>query len=243
MKWKNLILVLVLIAVAIVCQHTFADVFTTTQGVALAMSGFGVPFKAASRAQLRAKSTAPSGASPEAIWHMFYDTQEYVTAVTTRLTFFQVTNVDRTITNMPSAGQLPDPQWLSIYNITCDFLTQNSSNAAGILGELNDIALLMKVGRAIWTLHLSDKAYGPYPLTVLHGTGGPSGNVDAGTLAVGIQQANNMPTPGWNYNGSLIIPPKTNFDIEVQWAAAQATTATPIKIRLGIMGILSRRVL
>lgn len=240
---RNLITVALLIGLALVCQYAFHDVIATAEGVALASFGFGVPFKAATRAQLRAKSTAPSGASPEAIWHMFYDSQDYVTAVTTRLTFFQTTNVDRTITNMPAAGQLPDPQWLSIYNITCDFLTQNSSDAAGILGELNDLALLLKVGRPYWVLNLSDKAYGPYPLTVLHGTGGPVGNIDAGTLAVGIQQANNTLSPGWNYQGSLIIPPKTNFNIEVVWAAAQATTATPIKIRIGIMGILSRRVL
>lgn len=210
------------------------------------MQGFGVPFKAATRAQLRAKSTAPSGASPEAIWHMFYDTQEYVSGTTQRLTFFQVTNVARDITNMPSAGQLPDPQWLSIYNVTCDFLTSLLSPPADQTGEYNDVNLLLKAGRPYWTLTISDKAYGPYPLTVLHGTGGPQGNVSVGTGNAAIatfSAANNTLGGGWNYQGSLIIPPKTNFQIEVVWAAAQTTVQDPIKIRLGLMGILSRRVL
>lgn len=207
---------------------------------------FGTRFNAATRAQLRSKSTPPSGASPEAIWHMFYDTQDYESAVTQRLTFFQVTNVDRTITNMPAAGQLPDPMWLTLYNITLDFLTSVLAPPANKTGEMDDLTLLLKAGRPIWTLHISDKAYGPYPLTVLHGTGGPVGQLSVSTgqaADITFSQANNALTPGWNYQGSLIIPPKTNFDIEVQWAAAQTTTEDPIKIRLGLMGILSRRVL
>jgi len=211
------------------------------------MSGLGVRFKAASRAQLRAKSTAPSGASPEAIWHQFYDTQDFVTAATTRLTFFQVTNVARDLTNMPASGQLPDPQWLSIYNVCCDFLTTNTS-IVGVdqaAGELGDLTLLLKTGRATWTLQVSDKNYGPYSLTALHGTGGPVGFGWSGNTATtgNAQYANNALSPGWNYQGSLMIPPKTNFSIEVVWAATQATTETPIKIRLSLFGILSRRVL
>jgi len=203
---------------------------------------FGTRFKTASRAQLRRMSTPPSGASPEAIWHQFYDTQNYLTGATTNLVFFAAPNADRTLTNLETGGQLSDPQWLSIYDITCDFLTQNTSQAAGVLGELNDLSLLLKVGRPTWTLTISDKNYGPYSLTTLHGTGGPVGAIDAGTLAVGIQYANNTLSPGWNYKGSLIIPPKTSFRISVAWSAAQATTLATVPIRLSLFGILSRRV-
>jgi len=207
----------------------------------------GTRFKAATRAQLRSRSTPPSGASPEAIWHQFYDTQTYTDNSTTRLQFFQTTNVDATITNMPAAGQLPDPQWLSIYNITLDFLnagpTGNSTIA--ITGQLNDLSLLLMVGRPTWTLTISDKRYGPYSLSSLHGTGAPTGNVSAGGGAandVTAQYGHNALNPGWNYNGTLIIPPKTNFTIEVNWAAAQDTTGD-VKLRMSLFGILSRRVL
>jgi len=207
---------------------------------------FGVRFNAATRAQLRNLATPSTGGGPEAIWHQFYDTQTYVDNTTTRLTFFQNTNADNTITNMPAAGQLPDPQWLSIYSITCDFLTQNTSIAATsqVAGEYNDLALLLKVGRPNFVLTISDKRYGPYSLTLLHATGGPVGFQASGnTAATGnAQLANNTFTPGWNYYGSVIIPPKTNFNIECVWAAAQDTTAN-VLIRLSLHGILSRRVL
>jgi hypothetical protein len=203
----------------------------------------GVRFNAATRAQLQRRATPSSGQGPEAIWHQFYDTQNYLTAATTRLQFFGVTNVDRTLSNMPAAGQLPDPQYLSIYQITCDFLTQNTSDAGAVLGQLNDQMLLQLVGRGTFTLTISDKTYGPYSLTCLHGTGGPVGGVDAGTLAVGAQWATNSLSAGWNYNGTIIIPPKVNFGIELVWGAAQATTLATLPIRISVFGILSRRVL
>lgn len=201
----------------------------------------GTRFKAATRAQLRAKSTPPSGASPEAIWHQFYDTQKYVDNSTLRLQFFQVTNVDSTLTNMPAAGQLPDPQWLSIYNITLDFLNAGPTvDAAAVTGQLNDQSLLLMVGRPTWTLTISDKRYGPYSLSALHGTGAPTGAVADGVSVT--QYGHNALNPGWNYNGTLIIPPKTNFSIEVVWAAAQDLTGD-VYMRLSLFGILSRRVL
>ena len=49
--------------------------------------------------------------------------------------------------------------------------------------------------------------------------------------------------PGWNYFGRIIIPEQNNFNIVVNYAAAQATTATPIPVRITMFGVLSRRVL
>lgn len=204
--------------------------------------GFGVRFQGATRGQLAARATPPSGASPEAIWHQWYDTQSYLTGATTTLTFFQTTNADPTLSNMQAAGQFPDPMWFTLYDLTCDFLSQNTAQAANVLGELNDQSLLLKVGRATWTLTISDKNYGPYSLTVLHGTGGPVG-MGWGAVATGGQYSNNCLTPGWSYQGSLIIPPKTSFKIVLNWAAAQGTTLATLPIRLSLFGILSRRTL
>lgn len=211
------------------------------------MPPFGRRFKAATRSQLRRKATPLSGAAPEAIWQQFYDTQSYVGGSTVNLNYFVDTNTDRTLSNMQAAGQFPDPQWFTLYDVTCDFLSQNTSvvGVTDVTGELNDIALLLKVGRGTWTLTISDKRYGPYSLTLLHGTGGPVGNVFPGNTAnTGNQQwANNTLAPGWNYSGSLIIPPKTNFNIEVNWAAAQTIVNDPLPVRISLHGILSRRVL
>lgn len=208
----------------------------------------GTRFKAATRAQMRAASTPPSGASPEAIWHQFYDTQLYTDNSTTRLQFFRETDVDDTITNMPASGQLPDPQWLSIYDVTLDFLNEGptvATESASAAGQLNDQSLLLLVGRPTWTLSISDKRYGPYTLTCLHGTGAPIGDVSVSTgnaADAASQYGHNALNPGWNYNGTLIIPPKTNFSLEVEWAAAQDLTGD-VYLRISMFGILSRRVL
>lgn len=209
--------------------------------------GFGARFNAATRPQLRKRATPPSGNSPEAIWAQFYDTQTYVDAVSVRLQFFQVTSVDPTLSNMKAAGQFPDPQWLSIYDVTADYLSANSSvaGAVGVTGQYNDLALLMMVGRSTWTLSISDKLYGPYSATLLHGTGGPIGMIAANGTAAATEQhqiATNALNPGWNYKGSLIIPPKTNFGVELNWAAAQNLTGN-VLIRVSLHGILSRRTL
>jgi hypothetical protein len=206
---------------------------------------FGQRFKAGSRAQLRARATVPYAGAPEAIWHQAYDTQNFVTAATLNLSFFQVTSVDPTISNMSSAGQFPDPQWLTLYDITLDFLNEPTSVAAapGGAGQLLDIARMLLVGRAIWTLTISDKNYGPYSASLLHGTGGPVGFVATGnTAATGSQQyGSNALNPGWNYQGSLIIPPKTNFAFQMRWAAVQTINLSPTPIRASLHGILSRR--
>lgn len=208
---------------------------------------FGRKFKAASRSRLQQAVTPPSGNSPEAIWHEFYDTQEYVDVATTSLTFFQNTNVDATRSNMESQGQLPEPQYFSIFQITLDILPKSdalfvTTGAVGV-GAINDIGKLLMSGRPTWTLRIASKDYGPYSGTLLHGTGGVSG-YGWGTEAAGtgVQFAQNINTAGWSYEGSLIIPPKQAFNVKMNWAAAQDLTRN-YELRLGLHGILSRRVL
>lgn len=206
--------------------------------------GFGTRFRAAPRALLKRNANPMTADGPEAIWHEFYDTQLYTSAATTRLTYFNGTNVDATLNNMPSAGQLPDPQYFSVYDITLDFLGATAYVATGVspAGLLNDYGLILMVGRPTWTLVLADKRYGPYSLSALHGTGGPKG-VLSGTFAAGTQAdyAHNNDSPGWNYFGSIIIPPKQNFFIELNWGAAVTLTQGNPRLRIGLFGILSRR--
>lgn len=210
--------------------------------------GFGQRFNAATRPQLRARATPSSGSAPEAIWQQFYDTQDFVSATTTELEFFRVTNLDRTLSNMDASGQFPEPQFLTLYDLTCDLQSRPTFATPAAdppLGDFDDHALILKIGRPTWTLTLSDKNYGPYSLTLLHATGGPVGGLSIGGGAAAneqVQWANNAFSPGWNYKGSLIIPPKTNFSITLRWAAVQTVTAT-IPIRISLHGIISRRVL
>lgn len=209
------------------------------------MAGFGTNFIPKSRAQVQAEFTPPSGRSQEAIWHQLYDTQTYTDNSTTRLTFFAATNSDATLSNMEAAGMLPSPQSFAVHNICCDAWTAApvSTAAGGVTGNLDDLALLMLVGRPTWTLNISSKRYGPYSLSTLHGTGGPQG-IGYGTFTAeeSLQFARNDNSPGWNYYGKVGIPEQVAFNVEVVWAAAQQLTAD-WRIRLSLFGVLNRRVL
>ena len=213
------------------------------------MGGFGVPFQAQSRASLKAQATPPSGQSGENIWHDLYDTLTFTSAATTNLTFYGTANVGNiNLTNLDVGGQLPSPQILKVYNICCDVIT--GAGAAGVtksagtvLGGLNDTWLLLLGGLPVWTFTISNKQYGPYPLSTLHGTGGPQGALAVADPAADSQQIgfNNL-TPGWNYYGRIIIPEQTSFKVRVDWNGTLTLTANAI-IRMHLMGVLSRRVL
>jgi len=212
-------------------------------GVSLGMA-FGAPFRAKSRQQIQAAVTPASGKAQESIWHALYDTQNYVSTVTTRLTFFQTLNVDPTISNMEAGGQLASPQSFEIHNICFDLLPAvGVSTSASNVGNANDVALLLQTARPIWTLTISQKAYGPYPLTALHGTGGAQPFFGTAIATPGsLQYGRNDPSPGWNYYGRIIIPEQVGFKVDVVFAAAQTLSATPLPLRMVMFGVLNRRI-
>ena len=199
------------------------------------------------KAALAAISDPTSAGQPECIPWILYDTQDFVTASTTQLTFFQTVQTDQTLGNLPSQAQLPDPQHFVLHYVTCDVLAIPSLSAAGtVVGALNDIDLIMKGGRPVFTITMSDKNYGPFPLRACHALGGVTGGV-AGTFAAttDIQFGNNgIPGGGgFPFMGAIVIPPKVSFKLSVQWSATQAINVSPVKIQIGLAGVLYRRVL
>lgn len=198
------------------------------------------------RAQLAEMSNPSTVGQSEVIPHILYDTQLYTSAVTTTQSFYQTQNNDRTLSNLLQAGALTDPQYFEIFNLGCDVLQDASLNAAATeVGVIDDIQKLLLVGRPIFTLTISDKNYGPYPLSFLHTSGGAVG-FGWGTNAapINIQYANNsLPDGGWNWRGSVVIPPKVGFSVTVQWAAAQTLQAGNPQIRFWMAGALHRRIL
>lgn len=192
--------------------------------------------------QANERAIPPSGRSPEAIWHCAYDTQTYTDNATTSLDFFTAVNTDKTLSNMEAAGQFPAPQVFQLYAITCDVWTAAGvSTSATYTGNVNDIYLLLMVGRPAWLFTLQNKTYGRYPLITLHGSGGPDGFIGSSDGAEILQFARNMPHGGWNYNGSITIPAQTSFQFNVVWAAAQDLTAD-WRVRINLFGQLDRAV-
>jgi hypothetical protein len=246
-------LALILVSVALP-GDTFALAHGSGVGVSALLTGlglmgsteFGAPFRAVSNAAVEAAATPPSGSSAEAIWHQLYDTQTFTDNSTVRLTFFTNPSADRTLTNMAGGGgTLPRPQTLQIYNITLDILsTIPVTTSATLTGVLNDLALLIfgAAQRPTWTLTISDKSYGPYSLTTLHGTGGPVGFGFSSDGAEIIQFAKNDPAGGWNYRGRVIIPEQANFQFAIDYAAT-ADISEDKRFRVSLFGVLNRRVL
>lgn len=210
----------------------------------LAMSPvLGARFDALPGAVVEAQATPPSGGAEESIWHQAYDSQTFTSATTTRMVFFQTANSDRTLSNMDNGGSFPRPQKLRIFNICFDVLSiVPVSTSATLTGVLNDLALLIfgSAQRPTWTLNISQKAYGPYSLTTLGGTGGPTGFGFSGDGAEIIQFAKNDPSGGWNYFGRVTIPEQVNFLVEVNYAATATLTENKI-CRLSLFGVLNRR--
>jgi hypothetical protein len=185
----------------------------------------------------------PNAAQPEAIPDTLYDTQTYVAAGSAALTFFNALPAvaDLTLTNMQLAGALPNPVYFEIQKIFFDILSATTT-AATQVGAVSDVDQILKVGRGIATFTLSDKQYGPYPLTFFGGSGGANGVIASAIATPGsIQSGSVRDNGGFPMNGALTIPPQVAFNWKLNWVAATAITADT-KVRVTMLGIKYRRV-
>ena len=202
---------------------------------------------ARTRPALARAANPQSAKEPEALPWILFDTQAWTTAVTTTQTYFTSVQNDKTLGNMEGPGQLPDPQYFEIHYIGADFLlSPNSVASVAAAGPLNDIAQFLFAQRGIWTFNVSNKRVGPFPLSFLHASGGPTGYL-AITNAAAAQKneyANNgIFDGGFCVGGAIMIPPKVSFDITLQLAAAAALQTSPLNVRVWMAGSLYRRVL
>jgi hypothetical protein len=199
---------------------------------------------AKTRAQLDALALPSNARQPEALPWILYHQKTYTSGTTTKLTFFDAVESDDTLGNMETQGSLPDPQYFEIHYIGADFLLDATTAAGGEVGAIDDVAKLLFTGRGTWTLSIAKKAYGPFPLSFLHASGGPTGfGWGTFTAEESIQYANNgIFDGGWCVGGALIIPPKVGFSFEVRWSAAQTLNAGNTGVRAWMAGVLHRQV-
>lgn len=205
--------------------------------------GFRIPVFGKSYEQVAAAAYPQVAGQPEAVPWIFYDSETYVDASTTTLTFFQTTKNDRSLSNMEVAGSIPNPQAFQLYYTGLDVLRAPTTAAGGVAGAIDDIHRLVLTGRPRFTLILSDKNYGPFPLSFLHASGGAIGfGWGTFTAEESIQYANNgVFDGGFCWDGSIIIPPSTGFRWVVEWPSAVDITADVV-LRLWIGGALFRAV-
>lgn len=240
-------------ALAVVCvapgiAHAAAAAAATPAGVLSASIFF--PWKPAKSADDLKNIAFPELASqPEVIPHIFFDTQPLATANVAPLNFFVNTNNDKTMSNMDSAGQLPDPQYFEVYYVACDILQVPTATA--LAGEPNaalaNVENILKTCRATFEVTLASKSYGIEPLMACHSLGGASfSGYGYGTAANGTSSGvvnNGIPgSGGFPYNGALVIPPKNAFKLQVAFGAATTLVGGPINVRMSLVGNWYRRV-
>lgn len=209
------------------------------------------PVIARTRDQLDVMANPSSYGQPEALPWVLYDSQTYVSAATTALTFFQSPNADPSLSNMQSGGQLVDPIYFQLFAIYLDVLGRPQELTAApptAVGLLDDIAQLMVTGRGIWQFSLQDKIMGPFPVSFLHGSGYAKGIASQSESSAAAPSANRFeagmagdPFTTFYFNGSVIIKPKVGWNIKLSWPAALALTGDVI-LRLSLAGVWFRAV-
>lgn len=189
-------------------------------------------------------ATPESAAQPECIGWQLYDTQSLTSGTTTTLTYFGATQTDKTLCNMESAGQLPDPQFFEVWFMSAEFQFPAVSTNAAVGGNITDVLEVIYHQRATFELSLSNKTYGPWPLSAAHAVGGVTGYVSS-TVATSSQQfgQNGVQDGGYWVGGQIVLPPKVGFAVTVRLAGVPTLSLTPLPIRFSLIGVLHRRVL
>jgi hypothetical protein len=191
---------------------------------------------------LAESTTPPSGLSTQNVPWFFYDTQSIVSTVTNKLQFFTGSNSDKTLSNFVGANAIPSPKYFSWYSVGFDILVKPQVEAD--LGPIEDVWEILSHQRATWTFTLSDKKLGPFPVRAAHASGGPTGFM-SGTFAAGTMASyanNGTFDGGFVIDNAIEIPPQTDFEFVVEFAAPPTLLTTPVNIVAWLYGTLFRKV-
>lgn len=207
------------------------------------MVGINIPYRQPPEPiALWQQQSTPTSQEPEVVPYVFYDTQQYPAAgLAGGLNYFANVNADSTLSNMQTAGSLPNPQWFKVFKVFVDILgVPTAAGLADARGPVNDIELITKSARATLTFTMANKTYGPWPLTFFGSSGGLQNPV-AVTLAAGaIYTAGSLrDNGGFPINGSVIIPPQVNFGWTLNGVNTIAISAAT-QIRVSMAGLLAR---
>lgn len=201
------------------------------------------PIEPKTRTELLNIATPDTANQPECLPYELYDTQPFVNTTTLNLQYFVAVNADKTLSNMEAAAALPDPQFFEIWFITVDYLFPTMTTVASVQGNANDIHILQHSIRGTLQLSISNKTVGLFPLNGVHSAGGPMG-LDSGVVATSQQSGNNGVQDGGLWMaGQVILPPKVNFTVSINFAATSTLNTNNLNIQVGLIGVLHRRVL
>lgn len=203
------------------------------------------PIKAESRRQLEASSApqAVAGGQAEVSYHIIYDTATYVDNATTQLTYFNTARANTQLTNFGGRGSFPEPQFFKPYALMVDIILPLAATTFADMYALLFGSGTAGDGAPTIDLEYANKRYGPWPLSMAHGTGGPTGMSDTTTAVAGNEMAlNSYPDGGiWLGGNTVVFAPNQQFSIILEWDGAN-DIANDTNIRVSMAGVWFRRV-
>lgn len=181
----------------------------------------------------------------EALEFELYDTQPYVSAATTQLTFFTAADVaNGMVTNMRAAGQLPNPDFFAPRLVTLDIIGAEPGDFA----RLRDAYRLLygtTAGQAPYSqFFYAGKEYAHFSLASIGAAGGPTGFTTRNATEFGN---NGIPGKGRSLgvgpdgDPSIFILPLQAFRWILNWPAAVVLTAN-VSLRLSMHGTYYRQI-
>jgi hypothetical protein len=188
----------------------------------------------------------------EVIGGMLWDTAQYVTATTLRLTFFNAIRATPDLSNMDTPSMLSNNKAFLIraFRFKVQQTARNTQRAAdGAVqpGAIDNIAQLLNTG--FFRLMISSKPYAEYPLWVI-----PSGDGISGMAAADGDIATTGQVVDWATCGEpssdnvlsltqpLFIAPMVNFYVELLFQAAITLAGGSTNLQVIFDGDLMRPV-
>ena len=186
----------------------------------------------------------PVAGEPESLPYIFYDSQLYTSGTTVSQDFFTNVNTDRTLSNMETAGVLPQPHVFEVHRLFVDVLSRPSDNGAATpLGQIDDLAQLFHTARATITFTMASKTLGPIPLRAIGPSHSIQGAISGTFTAPVVHQAGwRAFTGGYPINGLIVIPPQQRFGFTINYASASTLEGGNVYVALSLLGALHRKV-
>jgi hypothetical protein len=188
----------------------------------------------------------------EIIGGMLWDTVQYTSAASLRLTFFNAVRATPDLSNMDTPSMLSNNKGFLIRALRFKVLQQTravarAADGAVQPGAFDNIAQILNTG--FFRLVIGSKPYAELPLWMIPGGDGALGHLatdgDIPTTGVVVDYATNgVPSPDnvLVLSQPLFIAPLVNFYVEILWAAAITLAGGNTNVQVLFDGDLMRPV-
>lgn len=161
---------------------------------------------------------------------VLYSTRDYISGVTTKLTFFDYAAGNRTdLTNMEREGSLPNPESFLVQAIESKFKVLPFSDDSGVgdntalVSRFSDVVRLADGG--VVTFKFGNMISKPFPLDLFCSRSSVDGQFATGSdLLADYPQLKGPQT--YSVFPNMMISPNQQFSLTIEWPAGPVTLST-----------------